>query len=101
MRYATTPAKRWGTRIGHFLILAAFVAFTAFPFYWMLITTFKSTLDLVNTKNNPFLFNAPPTLENLQVLFFQNAIPAMGLEYLAGRGDRGGYYAVAGGARGL
>jgi len=71
MRYATTPAKRWGTRIGHFLILAAFVAFTAFPFYWMLITTFKSTLDLVNTKNNPFLFNAPPTLENLQVLFFQ------------------------------
>jgi multiple sugar transport system permease protein len=36
----------------------------------MLITTFKTTLDLVNTANNPFLFNTPPTLDNLRVLFF-------------------------------
>ncbi len=54
---------------GHFGILAAFVAFTAFPFYWMLITTFKETSDLLNPNNNPFLFNAPPTLEHLRVLF--------------------------------
>ncbi|HUG58015.1 MAG TPA: carbohydrate ABC transporter permease, partial [Candidimonas sp.] len=64
---------RWahlGARVGHFGIIAAFVAFTAFPFYWMLITTFKTTLDLVDTANNPFLFNSPPTLDNLRVLFF-------------------------------
>jgi multiple sugar transport system permease protein len=67
------PAIRWkkqGLRIGHFGIIAFFVAFTAFPFYWMLITTFKSTLDLVNTANNPFLFNSAPTFDNLRVLFF-------------------------------
>ncbi|UHL64476.1 carbohydrate ABC transporter permease [Paralcaligenes sp. KSB-10] len=63
-------AKRWGARAGHFGIIAAFVAFTAFPFYWMLITTFKSTLDLVNTANNPFIFNSAPTLDNLRVLLF-------------------------------
>jgi len=70
MRYAATPGKRWAFGFGHFLVLAAFVVFTAFPFYWMLITTFKSTLDLVNTSSNPFLFNLPPTLDNLRVLFF-------------------------------
>lgn len=68
MSLTMVRVKRWGGRIGHFGILAAFVAFTAFPFYWMLITTFKSTLDLVNVANNPFIFNSPPTLENLRVL---------------------------------
>jgi multiple sugar transport system permease protein len=33
------------------------------------ITTFKQTTDLYNTKNNPFLFNLPPTLEHLRLLF--------------------------------
>jgi len=62
--------KRGLARLGHVVLLAAFVVFTAFPFYWMFITTFKTTLDLVDTRNNPFLFNRPPTLENLDVLFF-------------------------------
>lgn len=69
MRHTKTYWKRGGAHIGHFFIIAAFVIFTAFPFYWMLITTFKSTLDLINTANNPFIFNQPPTLENLRVLF--------------------------------
>lgn len=62
--------KRWAARGGHFGIVAAFAAFTAFPFYWMLITTFKDIHDLINTANNPFIFNIPPTLDNLRVLFF-------------------------------
>src|SRR5258708_14017662 len=33
------------------------------------ITSFKQTNDLYNTKNNPFLFNLPPTLEHLRLLF--------------------------------
>jgi len=70
MPTTTTRWKRWGARSGHFGLLAAFVAFCAFPFYWMLITTFKGTLDLINTANNPFIFNSPPTLDNLHVLFF-------------------------------
>jgi multiple sugar transport system permease protein len=46
-----------------------FVVILAFPFYWMLITTFKRSTDLYNLKNNPFLFNEPPTLEHLRLLF--------------------------------
>lgn len=61
--------KRWGAKGGHFGVVAAFTTFAAFPFYWMLITTFKETRDLLNTKNNPFLFNDPPTFEHLKVLF--------------------------------
>lgn len=61
--------KKWAARGGHFGILAVFVTFTAFPFYWMLITMFKETRDLLNTKNNPWLFNDPPTLEHIHELF--------------------------------
>ncbi|PWB62000.1 MAG: sugar ABC transporter permease, partial [Deltaproteobacteria bacterium] len=39
------------------------------PFYWMLITMFKETIDLLNPANNPWVFNLPPTLENLRILF--------------------------------
>ena len=69
MEMTSTPLRRWLSRGGHFVILAAFVTFCAFPFYWMLITTFKDTHDLISTTGNPFLFNNPPTLENLRVLF--------------------------------
>ncbi len=61
--------KRWSRGGGHVGILMAFIAFTAFPFYWMLLTAFKSTGDLLNPDNNPFLFNEPPTLEHLHLLF--------------------------------
>ncbi len=63
--------KAWGAKGGHFGIVAAFTIFAAFPFYWMVITTFKETRDLLNTKNNPFLFNDPPTLEHLKILFLE------------------------------
>jgi multiple sugar transport system permease protein len=61
--------KRWGARGSHFVIVGAFALFAAFPFYWMLITTFKKTSDLLKTENNPFLFNEHPTLEHLRFLF--------------------------------
>jgi multiple sugar transport system permease protein len=53
----------------NFGIIAAFAAFAAFPFLWMLITTFKQTGDLLDPTHNPFLYHLPPTLENLDVLF--------------------------------
>ena len=65
----TALLKRWVTRGGHVGILAALVGVAAFPFFWMLITTFKQTGDLLNTENNPFLFNDPPTVEHLRYLF--------------------------------
>jgi multiple sugar transport system permease protein len=56
-------------RAGHLLVLAFFSLVLGFPFYWMAITTFKQGSDLYNLKNNPFIFNAPPTLEHLRLLF--------------------------------
>lgn len=51
--------------------IAAFCIFAAFPFLWMLITTFKEDADLYRQLGNPFLFNLPPTLDNLRLLFFE------------------------------
>ncbi len=52
-----------------YLSAACFTFFAAFPFVWMGITAFKRVLDLYDYHNNPFLFNLPPTLENMQLLF--------------------------------
>jgi multiple sugar transport system permease protein len=56
-------------KAGNFGIIAAFTAFAAFPFAWMLITMFKRTGDLLDPGHNPFLYHQRPTLENLRVLF--------------------------------
>lgn len=56
-------------KIVRFVVLAAFVVLLAFPFYWMLIATFKQNLDLYNVDNNPFIFNLKPTLDHLRLLF--------------------------------
>lgn len=61
-------ARQAGFRTFHWVVLAAFSVLLAFPFYWMLITTFKSTGDLYNLENNPFIFNQKPTLEHLRLL---------------------------------
>ena len=62
--------KRWGARGVNFGVLAAFATFAAFPFAWMLITTFKQTKDLLDPNHNPFVYHQPPTLEHLRILFF-------------------------------
>ncbi|HEX9569437.1 MAG TPA: carbohydrate ABC transporter permease [Rhodospirillales bacterium] len=69
---APLPAriKRWALDSAHYGTIALFALFAAFPFLWMVITTFKETNDLLDTENNPFIYNMPPTLENLRVLFF-------------------------------
>jgi multiple sugar transport system permease protein len=49
--------------------VAFFVILAAFPFYWMLITAFKTNADLYSVNNIPFWFNDPPTLEHFRYLF--------------------------------
>jgi multiple sugar transport system permease protein len=61
--------RRGGVRALSFGVIAAFVGFASFPFFWMLITTFKQTADLLDPNHNPFLYHQAPTLENLRVLF--------------------------------
>jgi multiple sugar transport system permease protein len=52
-------------------VLTVFVVLLAFPFYWMVIATFKQNVDLYNVENNPFIFNMKPTLEHLRLLFME------------------------------
>jgi multiple sugar transport system permease protein len=53
------------------LVLTVFTGLLAFPFYWMVIATFKRNIDLYGMENNPFIFNLPPTLDNLRLLFYE------------------------------
>ena len=71
MNLAATALRRPLVRTGHALLVAAFALFLSFPFGWMLITAFKRTTDLLDIHKNPFLFNEPPTLDHLRVLFMQ------------------------------
>jgi multiple sugar transport system permease protein len=68
-------ARRLTAMVGHRILLLGFIAFALFPFYWMVVTTFKQNADLyvgaTNVQHNPFIFNRPPTLEHLRTLFGQ------------------------------
>jgi multiple sugar transport system permease protein len=48
-----------------------FLVLAAFPFYWMVITSFKTNADLYNVSHTPFWFNDPPTLDHFRYLFEQ------------------------------
>ncbi len=54
-----------------YLAVGFFCLFSASPFIWMLITMFKANTDLYKSANNPFIFNDPPTLDHLDLLFNQ------------------------------
>jgi len=56
-------------RVVRATVLTVFTVLLAFPFYWMIITSFKQNVDLYTMENNPFLFNARPTLDHLKFLF--------------------------------
>jgi multiple sugar transport system permease protein len=61
-------ASRWAV-----LLLFAFVC--AFPFAWAAFTMFKADSDLYTVGNVPFLYNSPPTLVHIWVLFTDTAFP--------------------------
>jgi len=63
--------RKIGGRVAHVTVLAVFTVLLAFPFFWMLIATFKQNLDMYKMDNNPFLFNLPPTMANLHLLFYE------------------------------
>lgn len=59
----------WIKRTLFYGVVLAFCFFSASPFLWMIITMFKQDRDLYRSANNPFLFNLPPTLTHLDLLF--------------------------------
>ena len=66
---ARARRRRRRARAGLYAMVVAFTLMAAFPFLWALITSFKANQDLYNRDNNPFLFNRPPTLEHVRLLF--------------------------------
>jgi multiple sugar transport system permease protein len=52
-----------------YTLASIFVLFAGIPFAWMIFTVFKQSSDLYNGKNNPLLYNQPPTLDNVRLLF--------------------------------
>jgi multiple sugar transport system permease protein len=65
----TALARRIGGTGSFYAAITLLVLFAAFPFYWMVITTFKTDGDLYNLKSIPYWFNSPPTLEHVKYLF--------------------------------
>jgi multiple sugar transport system permease protein len=57
------------SRLTIMAVVALFCLFAVSPFIIMLINTFKQDADLYRPKNNPFIYNLPPTMENLRLLF--------------------------------
>src|SRR2546430_13472968 len=60
--------RMWG-KVVHVLVITVFTVLLAFPFDWIVITSFKQNVDLYPMENNPFVFNAKPTLDHLKFLF--------------------------------
>ena len=58
---------------GVYLPLAAFLVFALFPFYWMLISSFKANPELYSLKANR-LWIAHPTLDQFRDLFAKTEI---------------------------
>ena len=56
------------------LPLAVFLIVLLFPFYWMVITTFKPNEELLSREGNPF-WVIHPTLDHIKKLLFDTAYP--------------------------
>ncbi|MGH8884544.1 MAG: carbohydrate ABC transporter permease [Egibacteraceae bacterium] len=69
-RRRSAARRRAGARAALYVSALAFALAAAGPFAWGVITTFKADPDLYNPRNNPFVFNAPPTLEHVRLLLF-------------------------------
>src|SRR5256884_5084302 len=66
-------------RVALYAAALGFVVFAGFPFYWMLVTSFKQNRDLYvgasDLSHIPWIFNDPPTLEHVKLLLGQTDFP--------------------------
>jgi multiple sugar transport system permease protein len=66
-------------RVALYVAALGFIAFAGFPFYWMLLTAFKQNRDLyvgaTDLRHVPWIFNDPPTLDHVRLLFQQTEFP--------------------------
>jgi multiple sugar transport system permease protein len=71
MNYLVTLPRRVVTV---YVPLGAFLFVLLFPFYWMMVTTFKPNEELLSREGNPFWVKNP-TLAHLKKLLFDTAYP--------------------------
>jgi multiple sugar transport system permease protein len=67
--------KRTVGQVGFYAAVLALVVIAGFPFYWMLLTAFKTDADLYNLQSSPFWFNATPTLAHIRYLLTDTQFP--------------------------
>src|SRR5207244_164294 len=80
---AAGPPHRGGggamKRVALYAAALGFVVFAGFPFYWMLVTSFKQNRDLYvgasDVSHIPWIFNDPPTLDHVKLLLGQTDFP--------------------------
>src|SRR6187551_620740 len=67
----SAKVRRVGARAVLYSAATFFSLFAALPFAWMVLTIFKQDEDLYFNvmKSNPLVYNEPPTLNNLRILF--------------------------------
>ena len=71
MAYLDTMPRRWVTA---YIPLLVFLFVLLFPFYWMVITSFKPNAELLSTSGNPF-WVAEPTFDHFRKLFLGTSYP--------------------------
>src|SRR5947207_6131863 len=71
MNYLESASRRFFTL---WLPLGVFLFVLLFPFYWMVITTFKPNEELLSRTGNPFWVHSP-TLADIKKLLFDTAYP--------------------------
>ena len=71
MRYLDTLPRRWVTT---YIPLGVFLFVLLFPFYWMVMTSFKPNEELVSRQANPFWI-VKPTLAHFEKLLFRTEYP--------------------------
>ncbi|HTH80318.1 MAG TPA: carbohydrate ABC transporter permease [Ramlibacter sp.] len=71
MSYLESPMRKAMTT---YLPLGVFVFVLLFPFYWMVITSFKSNEELLSHEGNPFWLHHP-TFEHIHKLLFETSYP--------------------------
>jgi multiple sugar transport system permease protein len=67
------PMRMLKRLLGLYLPLAAFLFFALFPFYWMLISSFKANPELYSLRANRLLIKSP-TLDQFRDLFAKTAV---------------------------
>jgi multiple sugar transport system permease protein len=71
MEYLDSSLRRWVTV---YVPIICFLVILLFPFYWMVMTSFKSNEELISKAANPFWI-VHPTLDHFERLLFHTEYP--------------------------